>query len=134
MRPKARRPKRKRVNPPKKTYRKRVKRKQKRVKRGPKSFQEKSELFRFAGQRTQIQDEKNNLRSPETLKNIRYGFTLMWRSSPRFMRRYKIGEKGSFDPLNCHGGVCWGWPKECNLTNTQARAILYDCYKSRLLT
>ena len=47
---------------------------------------------------------------------------------------FNIPEEGSFDPNNGHNGVCWGWPKECNLTNTQARALLYDCYKSRLLT
>ena len=50
------------------------------------------------------------------------------------MRRYRIGEVNSFDKTNCHGGVCWGWPKECNLTNLQARTLFFNSYKSGKLT
>ena len=103
-------------------------------KRGPQSFKEKSKLPRHAGRRTQIQDERNDLRSGETLKNIRYGFKLMWQEVPKLMKQYGIGQVGSFDPRNCHGGRCWGWPKECKLTDFQAHALLFDVYKRRNLT
>ena len=68
------------------------------------------------------------------MKNIRYGFRLMWSEAPRLMRRYKIGKEGTFDTFNGHGGVCWGWPKECKLTNAQARAVYFACYNRRRLT
>ena len=58
----------------------------------------------------------------------------MWRVVPRDMRRYGIGKVGSFDPLNVHNGVCWGWPKECNLDNQQAKTIYYNAYKTQKLT
>ena len=111
----------------------RPQKKQKRQ-RGPKSFLEQAELFKNAGQRSQIQLEKNALRDSETMKNIRYGFKLMWQEVPQVMKRYKIGECGSFDPRNGHGGVCWGWPKECKLKNSQAKTIIWDIWKKRGLT
>ena len=58
----------------------------------------------------------------------------MWKEVPRDMRRYKVGEIDSFDPANCHKGVCWGWPKECKLTNLQARTVFFNIYKKRTLT
>ena len=68
------------------------------------------------------------------MKNIRYGFKLMWAQVPEVMRRYKIGEVDSFDPRNGQGGVCWGYPKECSLKNSQAKTILWDIWKKRSLT
>ena len=68
------------------------------------------------------------------MKQLRYAFRLMWRGAPRQMRRYSIPEEGSFDKHNGHNGVCWGWPKECSLTDTQARAIFNACYESGKLT
>ena len=65
---------------------------------------------------------------------IRWGFKLMWKGAPRKMRRYNIGEVNSFDKKNAHGGIIWGWPKECHLTNFQAGEILFDCYKSKKFT
>ena len=50
------------------------------------------------------------------------------------MRRFGIGKVGSFDPFNIHNGVCWAWPKECSLTNPQAKTIYYGLYKRRTLT
>ena len=126
--------------PRKKPKRKRVKKKLKLVNkprhgsRGPKSLQAKSELFACAGTRTQIQHEKNNLREPSTMHVIRWGFKLAWKGAPREMRRYGVGEVGSFDPRNAHAGVCWGWPKECSLTDTQAKTIMLKCYRSRNFT
>ena len=68
------------------------------------------------------------------MKQLRYAFRLMWRGAPRQMRRYSIPEEGSFDKHNGHNGVCWGWTKECSLTDTQARAIYNACYDSGKLT
>ena len=68
------------------------------------------------------------------MKQLRYAFRLMWREAPRQMRKYGVKPVGQFDPNNSHGGVCWAWPRECSLTNIQARAIFYECYKKRRLT
>ena len=103
-------------------------------KRGPSSFKSTTELFRKAGHRTQLQHLRNELRSNECLKKQRYGFRLLWRSVPKDMKRYKIPKPGSFDPKNCHRGVMWGWPKECSLTNVQARTLLFNAYKQKSLT
>ena len=70
--------------------------------------------------------ERNLLRSDECLKQLRYGFRLMWLVVPAVMRRFNIGVEGSFDVRNCHGGLCWGWPRECKLTNSQAKTISLD--------
>ena len=68
------------------------------------------------------------------MKQLRYGFRLMWRAAGREMRRYNIPVEGSFDPSNGHNGKCWGWPKECSLTDTQARGVYNACYNSGKLT
>ena len=68
------------------------------------------------------------------MKQLRYAFKLMWREAPRHMRKYNIKAVDQFDKRNSHGGVCWGWPNECKLTNVQARSIFYACYKRRQLT
>ena len=47
------------------------------------------------------------------------------------MKRYGVGKVGTFDPKNAHAGVCWGWPKECKLTNKQAGAITRVCWMNR---
>ena len=72
--------------------------------------------------------------SIRSLKKFRYGFRLMWTHVPKVMRRYRVGVVGSFDPHNCHGGVTWGWPKECRLTNLQARTIFFNLYRKEVLT
>ena len=68
------------------------------------------------------------------MRVIRYGFKLMWQEVPRSMRRYGIGREGTFDPLNGHDGIIWGWGKECRLTDEQARAIFLACYTNKNLT
>ena len=68
------------------------------------------------------------------MKKIRYGFRLSWRCAPEEMRRFNIGEVGTFDPNNSHNGVCWGWPSECKLTNQQAKTIYFAVWKTRALT
>ena len=68
------------------------------------------------------------------MKVIRYGFKLCWQEAPSEMRRFNIGEVDSFNPKNGHGGVCWGLPKECSLTNSQAKTIMWEIWKKRSLT
>ena len=68
------------------------------------------------------------------MRVIRYGFKLMWQEAPRDMRRYGIGKEDSFDPLNAHHGVIWGWGKECRLTDAQAKTIFLACYTGKRLT
>ena len=119
----------KRSAPRKKTRKVRKKRK-----RGPASFRSTSKLFKSAGQRTRLQNLRNDLRSNECLKKQRYGFRLLWKTVPADMKRYRIGEPGSYDQNNCHRGVCWGWPKECRLTNQQARTLYLNAYEKGTLT
>ena len=68
------------------------------------------------------------------MKVLRYGFRLMWQEVPREMTRFKVGKVGSFDSKNHHGGVCWALPKECSLTNQQAKTILWEIWKKKSLT
>ena len=68
------------------------------------------------------------------MKVIRYGFRLMWQEVPSVMKRFKVGAIDSFNPKNGHGGVCWGLPKECSLTNGQARTIMWEIWSKRSLT
>ena len=103
-------------------------------KRGPQSFKAKSQLPKYASQRTQLQDERNDLRENSTLRVIRWGFKLAWGEAPSDMRRYGVGTVGSFDRNNCHDGICWGWPRECKLTNKQAKTIMLRCWKRKRLT
>ena len=74
------------------------------------------------------------MRGAESKKQARYGFRLMWREVPDTMKRCRIGAVGSFDPQNGHNGVCWGWPKECQLTETQARNIYLKIWQKKTLT
>ena len=121
-------------SPKRRTYKRKRRAPKKKTKPGNKGYRAGAKLFRFAGQRTQLQKARDDLRSNETLKKQRYGFKLMWSEVPKVMRRYKIGEVGSYDKENVHNGVCWGWPKECKLTNLQARTIFFDIYKRKQLT
>ncbi len=58
----------------------------------------------------------------------------MWQEVPSVMKRFKVGAINSFNPKNGHGGVCWGLPKECSLTNGQARTIMWEIWSKRSLT
>ena len=50
------------------------------------------------------------------------------------MSRFGVGKVGTFDEFNGHNGVCWGWPKECKLTNKQAKTLFLAVYQTRSLT
>ena len=101
---------------------------------GPKSFRSQSKLPRYASLETRIQKERNDQRSKSSMDGLRYGFKLMWREAPEEMRRCKVGEVGSFDKHNGHKGLCWGWPRECKLTNAQAKRIYWAVYEKKRLT
>ena len=81
-----------------------------------------------------MQAEKNAMRDKETMKNLRYGFRLCCQEVPEEMKRFSVGKEGSFNPKNGHGGVCWGWPKECSLTNSQAQTLMWKIWMKRGLT
>jgi len=124
--------KKEKVQPKKK---RRYRRKPKPVKkRGRTAYKDASKLFFKAGLSTQLQKERNDMRGIECMKQLRYGFQLIHREGAADCKRYKIGKPNSFDPLNAHGGVCWAWPKECKLTNLQARTLFYNIYKKGTLT
>ena len=125
--PKRRTKKQKRRRPKKKT-------RAPKAPRGPKSFRSTSKVFHRAEHRTQLQKARDDLRGNECLKKIRYAFRLMWQEVPKEMTRYRVGPVDSFDVNNVHRGTCWGWPKECALTNLQARTIFFNIYKRARLT
>ena len=108
--------------------------KKRRRKPGPASERSKCKLPRYAGRKTQIQKVKNEGRSDESVKQLKYGFKLLWEEVPATMRRYKVGKPGSFDPRNGFGGKCWGWPSECNLTENSAEGIFWDVFRKKSLT
>ena len=58
----------------------------------------------------------------------------MWATCPGVMKKCKVGEVGSFDRFNHHGGVMPGWPSESSMSNQRASKILLACIKSRKLT
>ena len=58
----------------------------------------------------------------------------MWKIIPRELVKLNIPRPGSFDPTNCHQGIMWGWPSECNMTDKKALRIIYALYQSKKLT
>ena len=58
----------------------------------------------------------------------------MWQHVPDVMKRYKFPKPGEFDEFNGFDGVCWGWPKECTMSNSKAFQIFWTLYKKRCLT
>ena len=106
----------------------------KRRKRGPVSFMEKSKLPRYAGIKTQIQAKRDKKKSIYTRKVHRYGFKLMWRTVPNVLQKNNIKKPGEFDKRNIHGGITWGLPRECNMTNRLARNVMFKCIQSKKLT
>ena len=64
----------------------------------------------------------------------REGVRLMWEAAPRAMTDAHIKPMGHYDLLNHNGGRIWGWPNECNMTDTKAKSILLKCIQSGKLT
>ena len=68
------------------------------------------------------------------MKQLKYGFRLMWREVPGWMKKFKIGEVGSFDQWNGFKGKCWAWPSECKLSNHQAQTIFWRIFQKKTMT
>ena len=68
------------------------------------------------------------------MTKYRTGFRTMWKTCPRVMRQCKVGEVGSFDVGNHHGGIMPGWPSESTMTDNRASKILHACIKSKKLS
>ena len=68
------------------------------------------------------------------MEAFRYGFRLMWRGCPKYLKRIGMGKVGSFDNLNQHGGEMFALPGEFSLHKEQAAKVLFLCYKSKKFT
>ena len=68
------------------------------------------------------------------MQQLRTGFTKMWKIIPRELKRMNIPPPGSFDKNNAHGGVMWGWPRECNMTDKKALKVMMLLYESKKVT
>ena len=106
----------------------------KKRKPGPPAYAARAKLPRYASHQTKLQADKNEARERETMSKIRLGFRYMWKATPLQMERARAKRPGEYDPTNHHAGVCWGWPKECTLTDLRASKIFRACVKSNVLT
>jgi hypothetical protein len=121
-------------NPPKKRRRKRKSKFQndfppevkikKKKKRGPPSYAQGKALFRRAGYAAKLNLAVDKNLSMETHAKRRLGFNLMWKFAPRKCEQLGFGKPGSFSKSNGHNGECWGWKKECTMTDVKAGKIL----------
>ena len=59
------------------------------------------------------------------MEAFRYGFRLMWRGCPKYLKRIGMGKVGSFDKLNQHGGEMFALPGEFSLHKEQAAQVLF---------
>ena len=83
---------------------------------------------------TRIVATLNDNYSGEALSVFRKGVKLMWQAAPDEMKNAKVQPMKSYDRYNHHRGLIWGWPFECNLTDTKVKRILRACIASRQLT
>ena len=98
------------------------------------SFRARAVLPRRSGWRRQLQFELNGLRRPKTMEAFRYGFRLIWRGCPKYLKRIGMGRPGSYDETNHHGGEMFALPGEFSLNKDQAAKILFLCYKTGKFT
>ena len=96
----------------------------KRLKPGPASYVSGKKLFRGAGYESQLTFAKDKKMSNATHIKRRRGYKLMWTFAEQKCLDLGFGRPGSFDADNGHNGECWGWPKECTMTNRKAGKIL----------
>ena len=101
---------------------------------GPKSFRDRASLRKGAHTDDKVQLRKNNIRELKTLRQDRYGFTLMWHVVPDLLLKMGIKPWGSYDPNNSHAGRIWGWKKEVNLTEEKVKRIVYEILERNVLT
>ena len=128
--------------PPKKRARKRKRQnKQKnapppkrRKKPGPPSYADGKVLPRKAGYKTQLTYAVEKKLSAETHAKRRQGYNLMWRFAPKKCEQLGFRKPGTFAKDNGHNGECWGWKKECNITDIKAGKILLHLVNLETLT
>ena len=70
----------------------------------------------------------------ETHRKRRRGYKLMWEFAPDKCRQLGFPEPGTFSKSNGHDGVCWGWKKECRMTNRKAGEILLELVNLETMT
>ena len=103
-------------------------------KRGLPSYRESAKLPRYAGFDDRLQYELDNTKENKTHEIRRYGFRLLWRAVPDEMEKHDIPAVDSFHPDNGHKGVCWGWKRECSMSDNKAKQLLLAAFKSKKLT
>ena len=102
--------------------------------RKQRNYRKCAKLSRYAKKkwRTELEWDKNLMRSGETMKIYRYGFRLWWLSCPDYLEEIGIKREGKYKITNQHGGVMFALPTEINLDEEEAAAILYKCIQKRL--
>ena len=103
-------------------------------KRGPTSFRKSKKLFRKAGFESRLRYELDGGKSDKAGEGYRYGYRLMWVAAAEKMKQLKMPKVGSFDENNGHGGVIWGWKRECTMSDNKAKQILLACAQSKKLS
>ena len=132
-------------NPPQKRARKRKRqtkqnsappqlRPPKRKKRGPPSYAEGKVLFRKAGYGAQLTYAVEKKLSGETHAKRRQGYNIMWRYAPKKCEQLGFKKPGTFSKDNGHNGECWGWKKECSMSDQKAGKILLHLVNLETLT
>ena len=70
----------------------------------------------------------------ETHRKRRRGYKLMFEFAPDKCRQLGFPEPGTFSKTNGHNGDCWGWKKECRMTNRKAGEILLELVNLQTMT
>ena len=82
----------------------------------------------------QVAYKKNAMKSFKTMAGYRYGFRMMWKGCPKFLKKIKMKGVGEYDKRNQHGGEMYALPGDFRLTEKQAATILYKCFLSKKFT
>ena len=114
--------------------RKRKKKEQQKRRYGPRSLRDQAQAPKGSHIDDHVQLRKNNIRELKTLRQDRYGFTLMWTVVPDLLLKMGIKPWGTYDPKNSHGGRIWGWKKEVNLSEPKVKRIVYEILERNCLT
>ena len=96
----------------------------KKRKRGRKSFRSQAKLPRRAGLKTKLQYKSNQMYSRSAMQAFRAGFRVWWACCPDYLKQIKLGEPGSYEPTNQHGGVMFALGREVKLSEGNAPRFL----------
>ena len=78
--------------------------------------------------------EANRQRSKQSVKQLKYGYRLMWKQCSELMEKFGFPKPGQFDKSNGFDGVCWGFKKECTMTSYKAEQIMFELWMKKSLT